>query len=126
MTLPDREKPSGLRDEVLAGEYVLGALSDEARAALARRIKTDRQFAATVRRWKNGLAENDKRERREFSDYLRDASLDHALRRPHDKLHRSIYGRFSIVLSLWNSARFWRLTTVAAMLWAMVLLFAVA
>ncbi|NTE85255.1 hypothetical protein [Agrobacterium rubi] len=126
MTLPDREKPSGLRDEVLAGEYVLGALTDEARAALARRIKTDRQFAAMVRRWKNGLAENDRQERRAFSSYLRDASMDHALRRPHDKLHRSIYGRFSIISALWNSARFWRLTTLAALLWALVLLFPVA
>ncbi len=126
MTLPDREKPSGLRDEVLAGEYVLGALSDEARVALARRVKTDRQFAATVRRWRHGLAENDRNERRAFSTYLRDASMDQALRRSHDKLQRRIYGRFSIVSALWNSARFWRLTTVAALLWAMVLLFAVA
>ena len=51
MTAPDRDKQSGLQDEVLAGEYVLGALPPESMAELAKRVKRDRQFAAMVRRW---------------------------------------------------------------------------
>ncbi|NTJ41230.1 hypothetical protein G6L28_01270 [Agrobacterium larrymoorei] len=125
MTLPDREKKSGLKDEVLAGEYVLGALPDDVRVELAKRVKRDRQFAAMVRRWQENLGETESRDRRTFASYM-DASMDHALRRPDDRLHRSIYGRFSIISSLWNSARFWRLTTLAAILWAMVLLFTIA
>lgn len=125
MTLPDREKYGGLKDEVLAGKYVLGALPTDVQTQLSRRMKTDRQFAAMVRRWKDNLSENDRHESRTFASYM-DASMDHALRRPSDKLHRSIYGRFSIVLALWNSVRFWRLTTFAALFWAGILLFTVA
>ncbi len=125
MTLPDREKRSGLKDEVLAGEYVLGALTADASAELAKRVKTDRQFAAMVRRWQENLADTQRSDHRTFSSYI-DASMDHALRRSDDKLHRSIYGRFAIVTGLWNSVRFWRLTTSAALLWAAVLLFSVA
>ncbi len=125
MTLPDREKRSGLKDEVLAGEYVLGALTADASAELAKRVKTDRQFAAMVRRWQENLADTQRSDHRTFSSYI-DASMDHAVRRSDDKLHRSIYGRFAIVTALWNSVRFWRLTTSAALLWAAVLLFSVA
>lgn len=122
MTLPDREKRSGLKDEVLAGEYVLGALSADATAQLAKRVKTDRQFAAIVRRWQDNLGHVSTDEKRSFRSYM-DASMDHSLRRSDDSLHRSIYGRFSIVSALWNSVRFWRLATSAALLWAAALLF---
>lgn len=123
MTLPDREQRSGLKDEVLAGEYVLGALSADASAELAKRVKTDRQFAAMVRRWQENLADGQRSDDRTFASYI-DASMDHALRRSDDRLHRSIYGRFAIVSALWNSVRFWRLATSAALLWAAALLFA--
>ncbi|WP_416408040.1 hypothetical protein [Agrobacterium rosae] len=122
MTLPDREKRSGLKDEVLAGEYVLGALSADATAQLAKRVKTDRQFAAIVRRWQDNLGHVSTDERRSFRSYM-DASMDHSLRRADDSLHRSIYGRFSMISALWNSVRFWRLATSAALLWAAALLF---
>lgn len=122
MTLPDREQRSGLKDQVLAGEYVLGALSADASAELAKRVKTDRQFAAMVRRWQENLADGHASDDRTFASYI-DASMDHALRRSDDRLHRSIYGRFAIVSALWNSVRFWRLTTSAALLWAAALLF---
>lgn len=123
MTLPDREQRSGLKDEVLAGEYVLGALSADASAELAKRVKTDRHFAAMVRRWQENLADGQRSDDRTFASYI-DASMDHALRRSDDRLHRSIYGRFAIVSALWNSVRFWRLATSAALLWAAALLFA--
>ncbi|QCI98910.1 hypothetical protein [Agrobacterium larrymoorei] len=125
MTLPDREKYGGLKDEVLAGKFVLGALPEDVKAELAKRIKKDRQFAAMVRRWQDNLSESDAHEKRSFASYM-DASMDHARRRPDDRLHRSIYGRFAIISALWNSTRFWRLMTLAAIVWAMVLFFTIA
>ena len=125
MTLPDREKYGGLKDEVLAGKFVLGALPEDVKAELAKRVRKDRQFAVMVRRWQDNLGETEAREKRSFASYM-DASMDHALRRPDDKLHRSIYGRFAIFSALWNSTRFWRLMTLAAILWAMVLFVTIA
>lgn len=125
MTLPDREKRSGLKDEVLAGEYVLGALSADVNAELAKRMKTDRQFAAMVRRWRENLGHTTASEHRSFSYYM-NASNDHALRRQGDRFNRRIYGRLEILSAVWNSVRFWRLTTSAALLWAAVLLFSAA
>lgn len=125
MTSPDREKRSGLKDEVLAGEYVLGALSADVNAELAKRMKTDRQFAAMVRRWQENLGHTTASEHRSFSYYM-NASTDRALRRQGDRLNHGIYGRFAILSAVWNSVRFWRLTTSAALLWAAVLLFSVA
>ena len=125
MTLPDREKYGGLKDEVLAGKYVLGALPEDVKAELAKRVRKDRQFAVMVRRWKENLGEAETHEKRSFASYM-DGSMDHAVRRPDDKLHRCIYGRYAIFLALWNSARFWRRTTLAAILWAMVLFFTIA
>lgn len=122
MTLPDREKYGGLKDEVLAGKFVLGALPEDLKAQLAKRVRTDRQFAAMVRRWQENIADTDRADQRSFSSYM-DTSLNHALRRPDDRLHRSIYGRFAILSALWNSVRFWRLMTATALLWAAALLF---
>lgn len=123
MTLPDREKRCGLTDEVLAGEYVLGALTADESAELAKRMKTDRQFAATVRRWQDNLADTQRADRRVFSAYAGGQAIDYGRRRSDIRPPRSPYGRFAIVSLLWNSARFWRLTTLAAVLWAAALLF---
>ncbi|MEJ8309914.1 hypothetical protein [Agrobacterium larrymoorei] len=122
MALPDKDMRGGLKDQVLAGKYVLGALPEDVKAELAERVRKDQQFATIVRRWEDNLAETEMREQRTFASYV-DASMDHALRRSDDKLHRSIYGRFAILTALWNSTRFWRMTTLAAVLWAAVLLF---
>jgi anti-sigma-K factor RskA len=59
MTRPDQSEGDRARDEVLAGEYVLGVLSSEARAKVAARIRSDRSFAAIVARWEQNLAELD-------------------------------------------------------------------
>ena len=122
MALPDKDMRGGLKDQVLAGKYVLGALPEDVKAELAERVRKDQQFATIVRRWEDNLAETEVREQRTFASYV-DASMDHALRRSDDNLHRSIYGRFAILTALWNSTRFWRMTTLAAFLWAAVLLF---
>ena len=38
-------------DDLLAGEYVLGVLDADARAAATRRLEGDPEFAARVARW---------------------------------------------------------------------------
>ena len=57
MTTPVGGTGSGAHDEVLAGEYVLGALAPDMERVVAARLKTDRQFAAIVRRWQDNLTD---------------------------------------------------------------------
>lgn len=60
MTTPLRGTgSSGAHDEVLAGEYVLGALAPDAARQVEARMKKDRQFAAMVRRWQENLSDLD-------------------------------------------------------------------
>ncbi len=56
MTASGREMREPCCDEVIAGEYVLGALSAEERCKVEARLAKDRQFAAMVSRWKENLA----------------------------------------------------------------------
>ncbi|ARQ56569.1 anti-sigma K factor RskA-like protein [Rhizobium sp. Kim5] len=101
MTSPDKSKGDRSRDEVLAGEYVLGVLSLQDRRVVEERMRHDRTFAAIVSRWEANLsAFNDEYdgvgpnretfkqiESRLFGDAGKPASFSHGL---------------------WNSAVFWR------------------
>ncbi|MDD1497124.1 hypothetical protein PVA19_01770 [Agrobacterium sp. CNPSo 3708] len=62
MALPDKDMRGGLKDQVLAGKYVLGALPEDVKAELAERVRKDQQFATIVRRWEDNLAETEVRE----------------------------------------------------------------
>ena len=55
MTSPDQSKGDRSRDEVLAGEYVLGMLSLKDRQKVEARMVLDRDFAAMVQRWQGNL-----------------------------------------------------------------------
>lgn len=55
MTTPDKSKGDRSRDELLAGEYVLGVLSGEACRRVEARLAHDKAFAAIVRRWRDNL-----------------------------------------------------------------------
>lgn len=57
MSEPDQSKGNRSRDEVLAGEYVLGVLSAESRAQVELRLRQDRHFAAMVHRWEENLSQ---------------------------------------------------------------------
>ncbi|NIB56727.1 hypothetical protein [Agrobacterium tumefaciens] len=125
MAVPDRDKQSGLRDEVLAGEYVLGALPPESMAELAKRVKRDRQFAAMVRRWRDNLAETEYRERAGVAALLDRDPLRSGLPFKGQPLRNgSIFA--AMLLEVWNSVRFWWLLALTAMLWTAVLLFTIA
>lgn len=56
MAASDREMREPCCDQVIAGEYVLGVLSDEDRRKVEARLMRDRQFAAMVSRWEENLA----------------------------------------------------------------------
>ncbi len=55
MTTPDKSKGDRSRDELLAGEYVLGVLPGDARRKVEERLARDSAFAAIVRRWQENL-----------------------------------------------------------------------
>lgn len=59
MTTHKPESGDSRRDEVIAGEYVLGVLSAEERRKVEARMASDRNFAAIVIRWRNNLASFD-------------------------------------------------------------------
>ncbi|MCG5477457.1 anti-sigma factor [Sinorhizobium alkalisoli] len=59
MTTQKPESGDSRRDEVIAGEYVLGVLSDEDRRKVEARMASDSDFAAMVIRWQNNLASFD-------------------------------------------------------------------
>ncbi len=56
MTSPDQNSRDPRRDEVIAGEYVLGVLSAEDRRKVEARLRNDRVFAAMVSRWEENLS----------------------------------------------------------------------
>ncbi|MDF1631719.1 anti-sigma factor [Mycoplana sp. MJR14] len=56
MTSPDQNSKDPRRDEVIAGEYVLGVLSAEDRRKVEVRLQSDRAFAAMVNRWEENLS----------------------------------------------------------------------
>lgn len=56
MTASDRDKGQTRCDEVIAGEYVLGALSADDCRKVEARLARDHQFAVMVRRWRENLS----------------------------------------------------------------------
>ncbi|UNK39975.1 anti-sigma factor (plasmid) [Shinella sp. H4-D48] len=88
------------KDDILAGEYVLGLLSLDARRALERRMAEDRSFAELVRHWEIDLST--------FNDAYDEVSpSDAVLGRIKDRL----FGEQQVAkvrTGLWNSVPFWR------------------
>lgn len=112
MTTPDQSKGDRSRDEVLAGEYVLGVLGAEERMKVEARLRHDRPFAAMVHRWEDNLSGiND-----EYGFELPPAAL-------FKKMEKQVYGQaearsaFGVNFGgLWNSLVFWRFLAFASVL----------
>lgn len=107
MTRQKPESGDSRRDEVIAGEYVLGVLSPEDRRKVEARMATDRDFAAMVLRWQNNLATFDQayelatRPARVFA-----AAEGARLQAP---------ARVSQSGGLWNSLSWWRSLAIASL-----------
>ncbi|MDQ0455259.1 anti-sigma factor [Rhizobium paknamense] len=103
MTTPDQSKGDRSRDEVLAGEYVLGVLGAEERRQVEDRLRKDRQFAAIVHRWEENLSDFNE-------DYGVELPPPEAFAKVEAKLsprapRSGLAFRFA---DLWNSLAFWR------------------
>lgn len=111
MTAPDDGKDNERRDAVIAGEYVLGLLSQNDRRKVEARIDTDTRFAALVARWENDLSVfND--------DYEQAAPPTGTFSAVEKRLFDApplSSGADSIRGGLWNSAGFWRWTAFASL-----------
>jgi anti-sigma-K factor RskA len=108
MSSPDQSKGGRSRDEVLAGEYVLGVLSQEDRQKVERRMRNDRQFAAIVNRWEQNLSA--------FND-----EYEAAMPSPDvfPKIERRLFGERRSGGRLWNSLVFWRGFAFASLAFAL-------
>ncbi|EUC01142.1 anti-sigma factor, RskA family [Rhizobium sp. CF080] len=100
MTSGEQSQGRRPQDEILAGEYVLGVLSLEARHAVEQRMANDRAFARIVERWQADLAS--------FNDDYEDVAP-----RPmvFGRIETRLFGPARVAPSswgLWNSALFWR------------------
>jgi len=110
-TAGDMEGDGG-RDEIVAGEYVLGVLGTDARRAAERRIAAEPEFAALVGRWERDLAH--------FNEtYDEVAPPPAVLSRIEGRLfpQAAAHGRQDdAAAGLWNSLVFWRGLTLASLL----------
>jgi len=105
MSSPDQSKGGRSRDEVLAGEYVLGVLSLADRQKVEARMRDDRPFAAIVTRWEQNLSS--------FNDEY-EAVLPPATVFP--KIEKRIFGdRPQTRSGVWNSLLIWRGLTFASL-----------
>ena len=117
MTRAGEFDEDGGGDDILAAEYVVGALSAEERRAVASRIATDPAFAHLVERWEANLAPMQDA----FEPVEPPASVKRAL---DERLFASAAGSARaepVRGGLWNSLAFWRGLAVASVLAVAVL-----
>lgn len=110
MTTPDQSKGDRSRDEVLAGEYVLGVLSAEGRMEVEARLRRDRPFAAIVQRWEENLSNfND--------DYGVDLPRPESFQMLEARLFNGASaGRSGPMTRLWHSVALWRGLALTSMI----------
>ncbi|MGN6551417.1 MAG: anti-sigma factor [Pararhizobium sp.] len=112
MSGPAESEDSGRRDDVLAGEYVLGVLSSEDRRAVQARLAEDAALAAKVARWEDELSVLN-------VAYEAAEPPQTVLRQVEARLFSQAPGARDVPVaagSLWTSLAFWRLATLACLL----------
>lgn len=103
MATPDQSKGGRSRDEVLAGEYVLGVLNPPERQEVEVRLRHDRQFAAIVRRWEDNLAHFNDGYAEEALPEVSFAEIERRIFGPgQPRLHAGVFNL------IWNSLPVWR------------------
>lgn len=106
MTTPDRSSGDRSRDEVLAGEYVLGVLSADDRRKVEARMVLDRGFAAIVERWQDNLTSFE-------AEYGTENPPAWIYPRIEQRLHGVPAAKSSV--GLWQSLAFWRGVTALSL-----------
>lgn len=110
MTSADRSSGDRSRDEVLAGEYVLGVLSANDRQKVEARIVLDRNFAAIVQRWQENLVSLDE-------EYEREQPPAWIYPRIEQRLHGApLAANAGKQVGLWQSLAFWRGVTALSVI----------
>lgn len=110
MTTPDRSSGDRSRDEVLAGEYVLGVLSASDRQKVEARMVLDPNFAAIVQRWQENLASFE-------AEYGTEAPPAWIYPRIEQRLYGAPAAR-TAPTGLWQSLAFWRAVTALSLVLA--------
>ncbi len=114
MNTPENKRSERSRDEVLAGEYVLGVLPAKARQEVELRLANDKTFASMVDRWESNLAE--------FNDGFGPELV------PSPKVLADIerelfaFDQVRARPSLWNSVTLWRGLTLISLAAALLFL----
>ena len=104
MTGSDHGNDSERRDETIAGEYVLGLLSQSDRRKVETRIQVDARFAALIAQWEENLSSLNE-------DYAPVAPPAGTFAAVESLLFGAAPASGQVGSSragLWNSARFWR------------------
>ncbi|TCN36255.1 anti-sigma factor domain-containing protein [Sinorhizobium americanum] len=117
MTTQKPESGDSRRDEVIAGEYVLGVLSAEDRRKVEARMATDSDFAAMVLRWRNNLATFDTA----YETIAQARALPAAEHRAFE-----VQAGAGDSIGLWNSLSFWRSLAIASLAAVAVLMISLA
>lgn len=105
MSTQDPESGDSRRDQVIAGEYVLGVLSADDRRKVEARMVLDRAFAAMVKHWQNNLSSFDER----YEPLPPSPQVFTAIeRRIFAEQPTAAAGGF------WNSLAFWRILALAS------------
>ena len=108
MTTRKPESGDSRRDEVIAGEYVLGVLSAEDRRKVEARMVLDREFAAMVTRWQFNLSSLDEGYEPVMPPPNVLASIERRIFA--DQPPPAVVGKSG----LWNSLALWRVLSLAA------------
>lgn len=111
MTAPDDGKDSERRDETIAGEYVLGLLSQSDRRTVEARIGTDTHFAALVAQWETNLSPLN-------AEYEQVAPPAGTFAAVESRLFdaASAPSQSGSLNGLWHSAAFWRWAALACLI----------
>ncbi|MCA1405523.1 anti-sigma factor [Ensifer sp. IC3342] len=107
MTTQNPESGDFRRDEVIAGEYVLGVLSAEDRRKVEARMASDRNFAAMVDRWQHNLASFDDAYEAVSPPAHVLAAVEHSIFPPSPAASPRV--------GFWNSLLLWRSLAVASL-----------
>lgn len=110
MTKTEEGEGDRSRDELLAGEYVLGVLSHAARVEVEERVIQDRRFAAIVARWQENLSDFD-------DEYPEEAPPPQVFSRIEDRLFsgKTFAEELAVRRHWWNSLLLWRGLTAASL-----------
>lgn len=104
MTRDDRSPSGRPKDEILAGEYVMGVLSIDARRMVERRIGEDEAFSRLVERWQSDMSS--------FNEDYREIAPRPAV---YGEIEKRLFGAQARPLraGLINTVGFWRFVSGA-------------